>query len=96
MPVKTEVSDKWVRAYVGETAVVDTRAPVLFYEESFPVPGYAFATSDVRTDLLRPNGKAPSDEPTFSRRRGRSRSGTTLTSAVVEFPMPRGSGMNRS
>ncbi len=37
MPVRTELSDKWVRAYVGETAVVDSRAPVLckvaFYNE---------------------------------------------------------------
>lgn len=59
MPVKTELSDKWVRAYVGDTAVVDTRAPVLFYEDSFPVPGYAFSRADVRTDLLRPNAEGP-------------------------------------
>lgn len=57
--MRTELSDKWVRAHVGATAVVDSRAPVLFYEDSFPVPGYAFATSDVRTDLLRPNPEGP-------------------------------------
>jgi len=59
VPVRTEISDKWVRAYVGQTAVVDTRAPVLFYEDRFPVPGYAFATRDVRTDLLRPSQAEP-------------------------------------
>lgn len=57
--MKTELSDKWVRAYVGGTAVVESTAPVLFYEDSFPVPGYAFARSDVRTDLLRPNPEGP-------------------------------------
>lgn len=59
MPVRTECIDKWVRAYVGGTAVVDSRAPVLFYEDSFPVPGYAFGKSDVRTDLLRPSAGEP-------------------------------------
>ena len=57
--VRTEFVDKWVRAYVGGTAVVDSRAPVLFYEDSFPVPGYAFGKSDVRTDLLRPSPREP-------------------------------------
>lgn len=32
MAVTIEVSDKWVRGYVGTTAVVDTRVPMLFYE----------------------------------------------------------------
>jgi uncharacterized protein (DUF427 family) len=65
VPVKTELSDKWVRAYVGGTSVVDSRAPVLFYEDSFPVPGYAFAKSDVRTDLLRPTVEEPAGGPFF-------------------------------
>jgi len=60
MGVRTEPIDKRVRAYVGDTAVVDTRAPLLFYEERFPVPGYAFRRDDVRTDLLRPaTGEPP-------------------------------------
>ena len=63
--MKTELSDKWVRAYVGATAVVDSRAPVLFYEDSFPVPGYAFERSDVRTDLLRPSPEEPVGGPSF-------------------------------
>jgi uncharacterized protein (DUF427 family) len=63
--LKTELSDKWVRAYVGATAVVDSKAPVLFYEDSFPVPGYAFERSDVRTDLLRPSPEEPAGGPFF-------------------------------
>ena len=59
MSVRTKVSDKWVRAYVGATAVVDSRAPLLFYEQTFPVPAYAFVPSDVRTDLLQPSSTVP-------------------------------------
>ncbi len=65
MPVRTEQSDKWVRAYVGDVAVVDSRQPVLFYEDDFPVPGYAFAREDVRADLLRPSSQPPPREPFF-------------------------------
>jgi uncharacterized protein (DUF427 family) len=54
MPVRTERSQRWVRAYVGDTAVVDSRSPLLFWDENLPVPFYAFDRSDVRTDLLRP------------------------------------------
>ena len=49
MPVRTEYIDKWVRAFVADVTVVDSRAPLLFWEDSFPVPTYAFARSDVRT-----------------------------------------------
>jgi uncharacterized protein (DUF427 family) len=63
--VQTKHSDRWVRAYVGKTAVVDSRSPLLFYEETFPVPGYAFAKQDVRTDLLRPASGEPPREPFF-------------------------------
>lgn len=65
MAVRTERSDKWVRAFVGDTTVVDSREPLLFYEETFPVPGYAFARADVRTDLLRPAEGEPPREPFF-------------------------------
>ncbi len=65
MAARTERSDKWVRAFVGDTTVVDSRAPLLFYEEAFPVPGYAFAMADVRTDLLRPAEGEPPREPFF-------------------------------
>ena len=58
-----EPCDKWVRAYVGKTAVVDSRDPLLFYEEAFPIPSYAFAKTAVRTDLLRPALGEPPIEP---------------------------------
>ena len=65
MSVRTERSDKWVRAYVDGVEVVDSREPVLFWEDDFPVPGYAFARQDVRTDLLAPAQGDPPREPFF-------------------------------
>ena len=55
MTIRTEATDKWVRGYVGDTAIVDTRDALLFWEDRFPVPGYAFPLDDVRTDLLQPS-----------------------------------------
>ena len=63
--MRTETLDKRVRAFVGDTAVVDSRAPMLFFEDRFPVPGYAFADHDVRTDLLRPTDDPPPEKPFF-------------------------------
>jgi uncharacterized protein (DUF427 family) len=65
MPIRTERIDKWVRGYLADVAVVDTRKPLLFYEERFPVPGYAFDREDVRVDLLRPASGEPPSEPFF-------------------------------
>lgn len=65
MGVRTEPSEKWVRGFVGATAVVDSRAPLLFWEERFPVPAYAFPRDDVRTDLLRPTTGAPRERHFF-------------------------------
>jgi uncharacterized protein (DUF427 family) len=65
MAIRTEHCEKWVRAYASDVAVVDTRTPLLFYEEDFPVPGYAFARQDVRMDLLRPASGEPPREPFF-------------------------------
>ena len=69
MPVRTERSEKWVRAYVDDVAVVDTREPLLFWEEKFPVPSYAFSHRDVRTDLLS-EAQDPPPEPSFFRPHG--------------------------
>jgi uncharacterized protein (DUF427 family) len=66
MAVRTEPCERWVRAYVGATTVVDSRAPLLFWETKFPVPSYAFATSDVRMDLLQPAAGEPPTQPWFS------------------------------
>jgi uncharacterized protein (DUF427 family) len=65
MAVTTEASDKWVRAYVDDVAVVDSRDPLLFWEEHFPVPAYAFPPRNVRTDLLTESTAPPPREPFF-------------------------------
>lgn len=65
MAVRTERIDKWVRAYVDEVTVAESREPLLFWEEHFPVPGYAFRRSEVRTDLLRESQDDPPREPFF-------------------------------
>ena len=63
--MRTEPSRRWVRGYVGELAVVDSRAPLLFWEDDFPVPNYAFDPADVRQDLLRPAVGVPPSQPWF-------------------------------
>lgn len=68
--VRVEMSDKWVRAQVGGMTVVDTREPMLFWEQKFPVPGYAFAQEDVRMDLLVPVPQGPDHTAFFFRPKG--------------------------
>jgi len=63
--VHTEASERWVRGRVGEVVVVDSRLPLLFWEDHFPVPSYAFDPADVRTDLLAP-GAAPAGSSFFT------------------------------
>lgn len=63
--MRTEPSERWVRGFVGDVAVVDTRRPLLFWEDDFPVPHYAFDPADVRTDLLGPSAGAESVAPFF-------------------------------
>ena len=59
-----EPSARRVRGLLGDTTVVDSSAPVLFWEPGVPVPLYAFPDADVRTDLLR----AAAEPPTGSHR----------------------------
>ena len=61
--VRTEPCEKWVRGFLGGTPVVDATSPLLFWEDRFPVPGYAFDPDDVRIDLLRPSSEKPPREP---------------------------------
>ncbi len=56
--MQTESIDKRVRGTVDDTVVVDTRTPLLFWEDDFPVPGYALDPADVRLDLLVPTTAA--------------------------------------
>jgi uncharacterized protein (DUF427 family) len=53
-----EPSTRWVRGWVGEIAVADSRRPVLVWEPGAKVPEYGFPADDVRTDLLVP-GEPP-------------------------------------
>ena len=62
--MRTQPSPRWVRGYVGETAVVDTRSALLFWEDDLP-PSYAFDPADVRQDLLRPTSAPPPRQPWF-------------------------------
>jgi uncharacterized protein (DUF427 family) len=47
-----EPSRRWVRGWVGDTPVADSRRPILVWEPSAKVAEYGFPTDDVRTDLL--------------------------------------------
>ena len=59
--MRTEPIDKRVRGIVGDTVVVDSRKPLLFWEDGFPVPNYAYDPADVRMDLLAPTVSEPPD-----------------------------------
>lgn len=63
--MRTEPSQRWVRGYVGDLAVVDSRSPLLFWEDDFPVPKYAYDRGDIREDLLRPASGEPPSQPWF-------------------------------
>lgn len=63
--MRVEPSDRWVRGFLGDTAVVDSHAPLLFWEDDFPVPSYAFPRADVRTDLLGPASPPTEPHPFF-------------------------------
>jgi uncharacterized protein (DUF427 family) len=54
--VHTEPSAKRVRAYLGGEVVADTVHPVLVWEVPY-YPAYYFPVSDVRTQLLEPDGE---------------------------------------
>ena len=68
--MRTELSRRWVRGFVGDVAVVDSRSPLLFWDDSRPVPSYAFDPDDVRRDLLRPAVGEPPPSPWFFRPQG--------------------------
>lgn len=60
--MRIEPIDKRVRGRLGEVVVVDTRDPLLFWEEHFPVPSYALRSDDVRADVLHETDP-PTDPP---------------------------------
>lgn len=68
--MRTETCEKWVRAYVGETVVVDTRDPLLFWSDRLPVPFYAIPEGDVLAALEPATGEPPT-QPFFFLPQGR-------------------------
>ncbi len=64
------MSERWVRAVVDDVVVVDSRAPLLFFEDAFPIPAYAFDPVDVRTDLLSASPEPGPTEPSFFQPKG--------------------------
>ena len=57
----TEPSPKWVRAFVDDIPVVDSRNVMLFFEPYYPK--YFFPQSDVRMDLLEPSETRDPEDP---------------------------------
>lgn len=53
-----EPSERWVRGWVDDVAVVDSRRPILVWEPRARVAEYGFPIADVRTDRLVP-GEPP-------------------------------------
>jgi uncharacterized protein (DUF427 family) len=68
--VQVEQSERWVRAECAGVVVVDSRRPLLFREDVFPVPAYAFHPDDVRTDLLHPSEVPGPTTPFFFQPKG--------------------------
>ncbi|WP_082198236.1 DUF427 domain-containing protein [Paenibacillus sp. FJAT-27812] len=54
-----ESSARWIRAVVGDIAVVDSRSQILVWEPRHKVPEYGFPIEHVRTDLLIPSQERP-------------------------------------
>lgn len=61
--MRTEPIDKRVRGHLGGPGdgvlIADTRDPLLFWEDDFPIPSYGVPEADVRTDLLRASAQPP-------------------------------------
>lgn len=62
-------SERWLRGYVDDIAVVDSREQILVWEPRQKVPEYGFPLADVRTDLLRPTEPPAPDRGFYRPRR---------------------------
>jgi uncharacterized protein (DUF427 family) len=49
-----EPTNRWVRAKIGDTFVVDSKRALLLRETTMPTSNYVFPAEDVRTDLFVP------------------------------------------
>jgi uncharacterized protein (DUF427 family) len=52
-----EPTDRWVRAKIDDTFVVDSKQALLLWETGTPVSTYVFPAEDVRTDLFVATGE---------------------------------------
>jgi uncharacterized protein (DUF427 family) len=57
-----EPTERWIRARVGDTYLVDSKSALLQWETGIPCAAYLFPAADVRTDLFRAR-PAPTDRP---------------------------------
>src|SRR3954447_3241181 len=84
--MRTERSAKWVRAYVGDGTVVDTRDPMLFWDDRLPVPFYAIPERDVLAGGLPPATGEPPTQPFFFLPQGRVSQWYDVVSAGRRLP----------
>jgi len=80
--VRTELSAKRVRSYLGGEPVADTTRPLLVWEVPY-YPTYYFPAADVRTELLEADGVAESES---------LGEGTTFTVSVGSKKAPKAAG----
>jgi uncharacterized protein (DUF427 family) len=57
--METLPSERWVRSFVGDLTLVDSRDPLLFWEHGFPVAGYAFSSGTIEMDHLSESSAPP-------------------------------------
>ncbi|MGG7463025.1 DUF427 domain-containing protein [Plantibacter sp. YIM 135347] len=62
-------SSRWLRGFVDDVAVVDSRQQILVWEPRAKVPEYGFPLEQVRTDLLVPTEPPASDRGFYRPRR---------------------------
>lgn len=58
--MRTETSERWIRGWVDDKPIVDTRAALLFWVEDFPVPTYAIDWADTAREAFRPTDRPSS------------------------------------
>ncbi len=63
--MRTEPSERWIRGWLNEQPIVDTRAALLFWAPEFPVPNYAYDWADTDRDAFRPPAEPPAHTHPF-------------------------------
>lgn len=63
--LRTETSNRWVRGWLGDRAIVDSRESLLFWTPRFPVPFYAFPPHAIASGVLRETSPPSATHPFF-------------------------------